>query len=43
MRAMLLSFVAIGAIAVGAYYVLHSELVPWTTADRTTAPSVRLD
>ncbi|WP_281249213.1 hypothetical protein [Acuticoccus yangtzensis] len=43
MRAMLLSFVTIAAIAVGAYYTLHSEVVPWTTADRTSASSVRLD
>lgn len=43
MRAMLLSFVAIAAIAVGAYYGLHSEYVPWTSADRASADSVRLD
>ncbi|WP_264194708.1 hypothetical protein [Acuticoccus sediminis] len=44
MRAMLLSFVMIAVISVGAYYVLNSELVGWSTAERTAAPdSVRLN
>ncbi|UOM35262.1 hypothetical protein [Acuticoccus sp. I52.16.1] len=44
MRAMLLSFTALAAITVGAAYVLNSELVGWSSADRTAAAdSVRLD
>ncbi len=44
MRAMLLSFVALAVISVGAYYVLNSAEVGWSSADRTAAAnSVRLD
>lgn len=43
MRAMLLSFVAMAAIAVGAYYALHTEPVEFSAADRTASDAVRLD
>lgn len=44
MRAMLISFVAMFVIAVGASYALHRDEVPFSAADRTTSSdSVRLN
>lgn len=44
MRAMLLSFVAMIAISIGAYYALNSDRVPLSAAEQgSSSTSVRLD
>jgi len=41
MRVMFLAFLAVGVIAVAAWYGLHE--VGFSTADKTTSNAVRLD
>lgn len=43
MRAFLLSIVILAVLAVGAYYALNSDRVPFSSAERTAGEAVRLD